>query len=62
MNVEKIQGCENLVVTDPSASMLDPKHLENSEYFKYSGCMVTNDARRTREIAMAKAPLTSNLG
>jgi hypothetical protein len=42
--------------------MLDQKHLENVEYFKYSGCMIPNDARCTREIAMAKAAVTSKLG
>jgi hypothetical protein len=62
MNVEKIWGCENLEVTDPSTSMLDQKHVKNVEHFKYSGCMITNDARCTREIAMAKAALTSILG
>jgi hypothetical protein len=41
--------------------MLDQKHLENVEYFKYSGCVITNDARRTRKIAMAKADLSSKL-
>jgi hypothetical protein len=39
--------------------MIDQKQLENVEYFKYLGSMITNDARCTREIkyriAMAKA-------
>jgi hypothetical protein len=39
--------------------MIDQKQLKIVEYFKYLGCMITNDARCTREIkpgiAMAKA-------
>jgi hypothetical protein len=38
--------------------MTDQKQLENIKYFNYSGSMITNDARCTREIkfiiAMAK--------
>jgi hypothetical protein len=39
--------------------MTDQKQLENVEYFNYLGSMITNDAKRTREIksriSMAKA-------
>jgi hypothetical protein len=42
--------------------MVDQKQMENVEYFKYSGSMLTNDGRCTCEIksriAMAKADLT----
>jgi hypothetical protein len=45
--------------TSPMKIMIDQKQLENVEYFKYLGSMITNDARCTREIkyriAMAKA-------
>jgi hypothetical protein len=41
--------------------MVDPKHLQNVEYFKYLGSMTTNDARCTCKIksrtAMAKEAL-----
>ena len=41
--------------------MIDQKQLENVEYFKYLGSIITNDARCTNEIksriATAKAPL-----
>jgi len=30
--------------------MVDQKHLENAEYFKYWNSLITNDARYTREI------------
>jgi len=30
--------------------MVDQKHLENAEYFKYWTSLIPNDARRTREI------------
>jgi hypothetical protein len=30
--------------------MINQKQLQNMEYFRYLGSMVTNDARRTREI------------
>jgi len=30
--------------------MLDEKHLENAEYFKYWDSLIPNDARRTGEI------------
>ena len=43
--------------------MVDQKHLENVECFKYLGSMSTNDGRCTGEIkskiAMAKLYLTS---
>jgi len=40
--------------------MTDQKQLENVEYFKYLGSIITNDARCTNgikpRIVMAKAP------
>jgi hypothetical protein len=43
----------------PVKIMVDPKQLENVEYFKYLGSILTNDGRCTCEIkcriAMAKA-------
>jgi hypothetical protein len=30
--------------------MIDQKQSENEEYFNYLGSMITNEARRTREI------------
>ena len=43
----------------PIQTTIDPKQLENVEYFSYLGSMTTNDARCTREIksrvTMAKA-------
>jgi len=34
----------------PVTIMINQKRLENVEYFKYSGSMLTNDGRCTREI------------
>ena len=59
MNVEKTKVMR--ISRQPSAVtiMLDQKHLENVECFKYLGSMLTNDGRCTCEIksriAMAKA-------
>ena len=43
--------------------MIDQKQLENVEYFKYLGSLLTNDGRCTREmksrIAMAKAAFSN---
>jgi hypothetical protein len=45
----------------PVRIMVDPKHLQNVEYFKYLGSMTTNDARCTCKIksrtVMAKEAL-----
>jgi hypothetical protein len=35
------------------------KQLENEEYFTYLGSMITNDARRTREIKSRIAMATA---
>jgi hypothetical protein len=44
--------------------MIDKKQLENVEYIKYLGSLITNEARCTREIisriAMAKAIYNKN--
>ena len=48
----------------PVKSMIDQKQLQNVEYFKYLGSMLTNDVRCTCEIkcriAMAKAAFNKN--
>jgi len=58
MNVEKNKSNENFNTTIPVKIMIDQKHLENVESFKYLGSILTNDGRRTCEIkctiAMAK--------
>jgi len=45
--------------------MIDQEQQQNVQYCNYLGSMITNDARRTREIksriAMATAALTSKL-
>jgi hypothetical protein len=48
----------------PVQIMTDQKQLENMEYLNYSGSMITNDARCTREIksriVMSKAAFNKN--
>ena len=62
MNVEKTEVMR--ISRKPSAViiMIDQKHLENVECFKYVGSMLTDGGRCTGEIkcriAMAKAALT----
>ena len=59
MNVEKIKVMRISRQPSPVTIMTDQKQLENVEYFKYFGSMLTNDGRCTCEIksriAMAKA-------
>ena len=59
MNVDKNKSNENFKTTIPSNNYDRPKKLENVEYLKYLGSILTNDGRFTREIkfriAMAKA-------
>jgi len=49
----------------PVQIMIDQEQQQNVQYCNYLGSMITNDARRTREIksriAMATAALTSKL-
>ena len=58
MNVEKTKVMRISRQSSPLTIMIDQKQLENVEYFKYLGSMITNDGRCTREIksriAMAK--------
>jgi hypothetical protein len=46
----------------PGQIMVEQKQLENVEYLKYFGCVITSDARCTRGIksgiAMAKPPVS----
>ena len=55
----KLREWESLRQPSPIRSMIDQKQLTNVKYLNYSGSMITNDAKRTREIksriAMAKA-------
>jgi hypothetical protein len=59
MNVEKTKVMRISRQPSPIKIMIDQKQLENVEYLKYLGSMITNDARCTHEIksriAMAKA-------
>jgi hypothetical protein len=50
MNVEKTKVMRISKQPSPMKIMIDQKQLENVEYFKYLGSMITNDARSTREI------------
>jgi len=34
----------------PEKFMIDQKQLKNMEYFKYLGCMITNDSRCTLKL------------
>ena len=59
MNVEKNKSNENSRQPFPVKIEIDQKQLENVEYFKYLGSILTNDGRCTCEIrcriAVAKA-------
>jgi len=59
MNVEKTKVMRISRQPFPVKIMTDLKHLENVEYFKYLGSILTNDGRCTCEfkyrIAIAKA-------
>jgi ribosomal protein RSM22 (predicted rRNA methylase) len=59
MNVEKSEVMGISRQQSPVKIMIDQKQLENVEYFKYLGSILTNDGRCTCEItcriAMAKA-------
>jgi len=59
MNVEKTKVMRISRQPSPVTIMIDQKQVENVEYFKYLGSMLTNDGRCTCEIksriAMAKA-------
>jgi hypothetical protein len=59
MNVEKTKVMRISGQPSPVKIMIDQKQLENVEFFKYLGSILTNDGRRTCEIkcknAMAKA-------
>ena len=59
MNVEKAKVMRISRQPSPVTIMIDQKQLENVEYFKYLGSMLTNDGRCTCEIksriTMAKA-------
>jgi hypothetical protein len=59
MNVEKTKVMRISRQPSPVTIMIDQKQLENVEYFKYLGSMLSNDGRCTCEIksriVMAKA-------
>ena len=59
INVKKTEVMRISTKASTLQVMIDETQLENVEYFKYLGSVVTNDARCTREIksrvAMAKA-------
>jgi hypothetical protein len=59
MNVDKAKVMRISMQPSPIKIIIDQKHLESVEYFNYLCSMITNYARRTREmksrIAMAKA-------
>jgi hypothetical protein len=59
IDVEKTKVTRISMQPSPIQTTIDPKQLENVEYFSYLGSMTTNDARCTREIksrvAMTKA-------
>ena len=61
MNVKKNKSNENSKTAIPSNNYDRPKKLENVEYIKYLGSLLTNDGRCTREIksriAMARRRL-----
>ena len=50
MNVEKTKVIRISRQPSPVTITIDQKQLENVEYFKYLGSMLTNDGRCTREI------------
>ena len=58
MNVEKTKVMRISRQPSPLTNMIDQKQLENVEYFKYLGSMLTNDGKCMCEIksriAMAK--------
>jgi hypothetical protein len=59
MNVGRTKVMKISGKTSPVQIVINHKQLENVEYFKELGSMITNDKRRTREIksriAMTKA-------
>jgi len=59
INVEKSKMLRISRSPSPIRMMIDPKQIENVEYFNYYGSMITNQARCTPEIkyrvAMAEA-------
>jgi hypothetical protein len=61
MNVGKTKVMRISRQPSPIKIMIDQKQLENVEYFKYLGSVITSDARCTREIksriAMAKGAI-----
>jgi hypothetical protein len=64
MNVEKTKVMSTPMQLSTLQVMINQKQLENVEYFKYLGSIITNDARCTNEIksriAMANAPFKKN--
>jgi hypothetical protein len=50
MNVEETEVMRMLRHPSPVKNMIDQKQLENMDYLKSLGSMITNDARCTREI------------
>jgi hypothetical protein len=65
MNVEKTKVMRISRQSFPVKIMIDEKQLENMEYFKYLGSILTNDGRCTCEIkcriAMAKAAFNKKM-
>jgi hypothetical protein len=57
MNVEKTKVIRISRQSYPKKIMIDQTQLENVEYFKYLGSMMTNDARCTRETKSRMAML-----
>lgn len=49
-NAEKTKAVRVSCQTSTLQIMIDQKQTENVEYFNYMGSIITNDARRTREI------------
>jgi hypothetical protein len=49
-NVEKANVMRISRAKSPAQDMIEQNQLENVEYFKYMGDMITNDARYPREI------------
>jgi hypothetical protein len=65
MNVEKTRVIRSSRQPSPALFMRDQKQMENAEYFKHLGRMITNDARCTCKIktsnTMAKAALNKKM-
>jgi hypothetical protein len=59
LNVEKTRVMRISRETSPLHSMICQKKLENVEYLKYLGSMITNDARRAHEIKSRTAMTTA---